>query len=80
MVGYVDGRQSGWSHFYDSEGNRLQMAVTIKSAVIGTDTNGDFTINMDRSLYSVPTGAAYIRFQIGAKTGELIIMRNTLIP
>ena len=80
IVRYVDGRQSGWSHFYDSEGNRLQMAVNILSAVIGTDTNGDFTITMDRSLYSVPTGAAYIRFQLGEINGDFIISRNFLIP
>jgi len=81
IVGYVDGRQSGWAHFYDAKGNRLQMAVSIPSAVIGRDTNGDFTITLDRkSMTKMPANAVYVRFQFGQVTSEFIVSRNFLIP
>lgn len=81
MVGYKDGRESGWSHFYDAKGNRLQMAVTIHAGVVGTDGNGDFTITLDRTVMTnIPSGAVYVRFQFGQVTSEFIVSRNFLIP
>lgn len=81
IVGYVDGRQSGWAHFYDAKGNRLQMAVNIPATVIGTDTHGDFTITLDRTVMTkMPINAVYVRFQFGQVTSEFIVSRNFLIP
>ena len=81
MVGYTDGRQSGWYHCYDSQGSRIKMSVdTIKKPVISSDENGDFTITMDYSVFTIPTGTAYIRFQFGKINGDFTISRNFLIP
>lgn len=81
MVGYTDGRQSGWYHCYDSQGSRLQMAAgTISKATISNDENGDFTITMNHSNFKIPSGTAYIRFQFGEIIGDFIMSRNFLIP
>ena len=81
MVGYVDGRQSGWYHCYDSQGSRLQMSSgTINTTMISTDENGDITITMNHSNLVLPSGTAYIRFQFGEITGDFIMSRNFLIP
>ena len=81
IVGYVDGRQSGWYHCYDSQGSRLQMSSgTIKTTMISTDENGDITITMNHSNLVLPSGTAYIRFQFGEITGDFIMSRNFLIP
>lgn len=82
IVGYVNGRQSGWSHYYDENGDKLQMAVSVPATVIGTDVNGDFTITLKPSIMtSIPNGAVYVRFQFGEIVGdEFIISRNFLIP
>ena len=81
MVGYTDGRQSGWYHCYDSQGSRLQMAAgTISKATISNDENGDFTITMNHSNFTLPSGTAYIRFQFGEIIGDFIMSRNFLIP
>ncbi len=81
IVEYIDGRQSGWAHFYDAKGNRLQMGVSISSAAIGNDANGDFTITLDRkSMPNMPADAVYVRFQFGQVISEFTISRNFLIP
>ena len=82
IVGYVNGRQSGWSHYYDENGDKLQMAVSVPATVIGTDVNGDFTITLNPSIMtSIPNDAVYVRFQFGQIVGdELIVSRNFLIP
>jgi len=82
MVGYVSGRESGWSHYYDVNGNKLQMAVNVPSSVINTDANGDFTITLNPSIMtSIPNDAVYVRFQFGEIVGdEFIVSRNFLIP
>lgn len=81
IVGYADGRQSGWYHCYDSQGSRLQMgAGTVNKATISNDENGDFTITMDHSKVTIPSGTAYIRFQFGEIIGDFIMSRNFLIP
>ena len=77
IVRYIDGRQSGWSYFYDKNGERLEMKITIAThASISTDVNGDFTITYN----SLPSGAVYVRFALGQVIDEFIISRNFLIP
>lgn len=52
----------------------------IPTSCIGTDENGDFTITMNHSEFTLLDETAYIRFQFGLSTGEVIMTRNELIP
>ena len=80
-VSYIDGRQTGWSHYYDENGQRLKMAVNFDDKVISTDSNGDFTITLNRSIMTgIPANAKYVRFLLGGIIGDFIISRNFLIP
>jgi hypothetical protein len=52
----------------------------IPTSCIGADENGDYTITMRHSDFTLLEGTAYIRFQLGLTSGNVIMMtRNELI-
>lgn len=67
---------------YDASGTLLNTGVlAIPDSAIGTDENGDYTVTMKRSAWTnLISGTVYIRFNVGAVTGEFIMTRNQLIP
>ena len=69
-----------WS--YDSNGALLGSGTpSVQSLGLtqGTDANGDCTLTLAHSKMNLPSGTAYLRFNISNTAGELIMTRNELI-
>lgn len=67
---------------YSADGALLNTASgipAIPTSCIGYDENGDYTITMTHSAFSLLDGTAFIRFQFGLSTGEVFMTRNKLI-
>lgn len=79
---WVSGKYIGQYSCWGTNGNLLSTEMKTYSVdLIGTDENGDTTLTMTHSKFTLPSGTAYIRFQFGLPTGnEVIITRNQLIP
>ena len=79
-IGYVSGSDSGYYSCWDANGQWIASSRSATPTDIqGVDSNGDFTITMTHSKLTLPSGTAYIRFQFGPATGDVIMTRNQLI-
>lgn len=79
-VTYASGSDSGYYSCWDSSGAFIEGSRLGIPDCIGTDANGDFTLTMDHSKWTLPSETVYIRFQFGSATGSVIMTRNKLIP
>lgn len=78
-VNYVSGSDSGYYSCWTASGGYISDSLKgFPETSYGSDENGDFTITMN-SEFTLPSGTAYIRFQFGSPTGDVIITRNQLI-
>lgn len=79
-IDYVSGSDSGYYTCWDSGGNFIANSRNpTPDTCRGTDSNGDFTLTMAHSKWTIPSGTAYLRFQFGSATSAVIMTRNRLI-